>query len=185
MAADIGRERFDGTVAAIRIGIECDRENAVEIAAKRAATGAARARRFHRRHAFAAGERLRIRQQFEEQHAERIDVARGCDGAAEELFGAGVVGSHETGDGCVGGNRIGRQLRDAEVEQLRNAVVGDEHVRRFDVAMNDEIAMRVLHGVAELEEEAQSRVERQRALAAIDVDRRALDVLHREERQAG
>ena len=42
------------------------------------------------------------------------------------------------------------QLRNPEVEQLELALRGDEDVGRFDVPMHDEIAVRVLDGVAKL-----------------------------------
>lgn len=50
--------------------------------------------------------------------------------------------------------------------------------------MNDEVAMRVLHGGANPAEQFQATLERQATLVAVAVDRYALDVLHREPRHA-
>ena len=59
---------------------------------------------------------------------------------------------------CVGFGDIGvgfrfEQLGDAEVEQLHRAVGGHEDVVGLEVAMHDEVLMRVTHGRAHLQEE--------------------------------
>ena len=46
-----------------------------------------------------------------------------------------------------------QQLGDAEVEQLRHAVRGHEDVARLDVAMDDEVLVRILHRAAHPQEQ--------------------------------
>jgi hypothetical protein len=45
------------------------------------------------------------------------------------------------------------QLGDAEVEQLGRAVGGHQHVGRLDVAMDDQVLMRMLDGGADVAKE--------------------------------
>ena len=100
-------------------------------------------------------------EQFVEEHAEGIDVAAGVD---VEPIHLGLLGAHverradhllEAGvDGEVGEPLL-HGLGDAEVDDLghgRAVVQGDEDVRGFEVAVDDPFLMRVLHGVADLDE---------------------------------
>ena len=58
--------------------------------------------------------------------------------------------------------RLGiEELGDAEVEQLDGAVACHQDVRRLEVAVHDQVAMGVLHGVAELQEQLEPRLDRQ------------------------
>src|SRR5262249_32977634 len=70
-------------------------------------------------------------------------------------------------------------LRDAEVEQLHAPVGCDENIRRLEIAMNDEMLMRVADGVAHVLEEREPVVERERSPVAVPGDRHAVDELHR------
>ena len=85
--------------------------------------------------------------------------------------------------GRVAAGRV-EQLADAEIEQHRRAVVAHENVARLDVAMHDQMLMRVLHRAAQLGEEAQASAQIERVLRAEHVHRHAFDVLHREVRHA-
>ena len=76
------------------------------------------------------------------------------------------------------------ELGDAEVEELQRAIVGHQDVRRLEVPVDDEVAVGVLHGVAHVEEEFQSSLDRQATRVAVSVDRFSLDVLHREPGQS-
>ena len=51
---------------------------------------------------------------------------------------------------------LDQQLGDAEVEQLEPALAGDQHVGGLEVAMDHELAVRVLDGAARVLEEAQA-----------------------------
>ncbi len=90
-----------------------------------------RVRRREERHV--AGEQL------QQQAAQRVDVGRGRDGLAEALLGRHVRGG---ADGAVDlgqpGQRPGAaQDRDAEVQHLHQAAVGDHHVAGLDIAVDD------------------------------------------------
>ena len=52
-------------------------------------------------------------------------------------------------------------LCDAEVEQLHRAIIGDEDVRRLEVAVNDGVAVGMLDRLADTAEEAQPLGDRQ------------------------
>ena len=76
---------------------------------------------------------------------------------------------------------------DAEVDDLghRDSVVdGDEDVRGFEVAVNDPLLVRVLHGLTNLQEKLEAFVGRELGLVAILSDRNATDQLHDEVRTA-
>src|SRR5690606_18439395 len=71
-------------------------------------------------------------------------------------------------------------LRDAEVEQLRLTRRGHEDVRRLQVAMDDEVAVRVLDGVANPAEQLDAPPHRNSHALAVRRDGFPVDVLHRE-----
>src|SRR5262249_16948006 len=77
---------------------------------------------------------------------------------------------------------FGEELGDAEIQQLRVPVGRQEDVLGLEVAMHDEIAMRVADGLADLEEELDARPERGSVLAKVGVERLAVDVLENEVR---
>ena len=77
-----------------------------------------------------------------------------------------------------------QQLGDAEIEQLRRAVVGDEDIRGLDVPVHHQIAVRVLHRGADLNEQLEAFANEQGAAVAIAVDGFAVDVLHHQIRRA-
>ena len=77
-----------------------------------------------------------------------------------------------------------QQFCDAEVEQLRRAVAGDENVRGLDVPVHDQIAMRELHRRADADEQLQAFANEQGTAVAVGVDGFAVDVLHHEIRGA-
>ena len=77
------------------------------------------------------------------------------------------------------------QLGNPEVEQLDGrfpvgAVGGDEDVTRLEVAVEDEVLVRVVDGLADGAEEAEALLDGEPALVAVSRDGAALDVLHRE-----
>ena len=101
-------------------------------------------------------------QEFVENHAEGVEVRRRRDGLAAHLLRRGVLRRHRpnarlrqrrpAGAGLVAAEHLGN----AEVEQLELAVLGHEHVRGLEVAMDDEAAVGVLHRAAHLLEQPQA-----------------------------
>jgi hypothetical protein len=76
-----------------------------------------------------------------------------------------------------------RRLGDAEVDDPRRRLpvrLGHEDVGRLEVAVDDAAQVRVLHAVADLRKEREPRPQLESVFLAIAVDRRPVDVLHRE-----
>ena len=91
------------------------------------------------RHGVRREERLVAGEQLTQQAAERVDVRGSRDRLAEALLGRHVRGSADRPvDLGEPGQRAGAlQDRDAEVEHLDQAALGDHHVGRLDVAVHD------------------------------------------------
>src|SRR4030095_1054912 len=70
------------------------------------------------------------------------------------------------------------QFGDSEIEQLRRAVFSHQDVARLEVAVDDQLAMRVLDGGTNVAEEFELLVERKLTPVAIGGDRFARDELH-------
>ena len=122
------------------------------------------------------------RQQLVEQDAQGVDVAGGRHRLTLDLFGARVIGRHHRDHGrgrCQVGLGSGReQLGDAEVDQLRDAVTVDQHVRRLDVAVDHQVLVGILDGRADDPEQRHALRGRRRARGAVLGDRLPLHVLH-------
>ena len=71
-----------------------------------------------------------------------------------------------------------QQLGDAEVEELHRAIGGDENVVGFEIAMDDQMLMRVAHGRTHIAKQPQALANGQFPLLAIPVERFALDQIH-------
>jgi hypothetical protein len=129
------------------------------------------------------------RQHLEQQDAQRVDIRGGRHGLALRLFGARVFGRHHLRPGHRPrgvGRIVGRQqLGDAEVEQAWRAVGGHQDVAGLQVAMDDQVAMGILHGIADLSEQLQALAHAEPLLLTVDVDGHAIDGVHDDERQAG
>jgi hypothetical protein len=109
------------------------------------------------------------------QHAtQAVDVAGAGGRGACDLLGAGVVRRQRGGAGLL----LALQARDAEVQQHGAPVAIDEHVAGLDVAVHDELAVRVADGFADHREQVQHGVQAQLVFAAPGVYGPALDVLH-------
>ena len=102
--------------------------------------------RVHLRQLGVARERDAAGERVEEERAERVDVGARVGLLAADLLGGGEVGRADevAGAGEAGGARGGRVLRQAEVGQVGVllALVGDQHVRRLDVAVDEAAAVR-------------------------------------------
>ena len=72
------------------------------------------------------------------------------------------------------------QFRDAEIEQLDVAVDADEHVRGLEIAVHDQVGMRVRDGREDFEKQAKAGVDIQPVLVAVAIDPLAFDVLEDE-----
>ena len=111
----------------------------------------------------AAGEPVRqaAGEQLVEQHAERVDVGgrgtaspRTCSGLAY----SGVISCRPAPSARASGRRARvEQLGDAEVEQLGRAVGGHQDVGRLEVAVDDQVLVRVLDGRADVTEQLEAR----------------------------
>ena len=98
--------------------------------------------------------------QFEQDHAERPDIAGRGEWLLPQLFGAGVGGRHrgEAGLGAVGRSAIGLQRTgDAEIQQARFAIAAHENVGRLQIAMHDQVLVRGLHARTHLAEQFDAR----------------------------
>ena len=126
-------------------------------------------------------------QELIEQQAERVDVGRERDRLAQELLGARILRRHRPGQrrhrriSLVAGIE---DLGDAEIEQLWLTVRGHQHVPRLEVAVDDVVIVRVLHGVENAQAQAEPLGRAEAMLVRVAIDRNARDVLHDEVRQA-
>ena len=87
--------------------------------------------------------------------------------------------------GC--GTRLAFALQEfgnPEVQQLDFTAGGDQHVRRFDVAMDNQIRMGVRHCGQHIQKQANARLQIELVLVAILIDRRAVNVFEDEIRLA-
>ena len=101
------------------------------------------------------------RQQLEHQHAERIDISRDGDRAAVDLFRRGVLrcqASRAFASQFIVLGRVLEQFRDTEVEQLHVPRLGDEDVRRLEIAVHDQVGMRERDGPAQLQQQSQAGI---------------------------
>ncbi len=134
-------------------------------------------------------ERQTVRQQPIEQHTEGVDVAARVDfvRASAQLFGAHVrQRAHELTVPRMNGQPLhvgAGRARNAEVEDLRLAAFGDEHVGRFEIAVNDAAIVGVLHSVGELDDQGGARGDRQPLRAGVIGQRWTGDELHHEMRR--
>ena len=120
-------------------------------------------------------------EQLEEQHAQGVDVGGGGDLAAGDLLGRGVLRRQR--DAAFARQHRHRcrrrleQLGDAEVEQLDLAVAGHEHVRRLQVAVDDQVGVGVRDRRQDVEEQADARLDAEPLVVAVAIDVLAVDVL--------
>ena len=129
-------------------------------------------------------------EQLVEQHPQRVHVGPRVDVRTRlELLGAHV---RRSADGMLPREVVGdlvqrrrRGLGDTEVDDLRLRVavdLGDQDVRRLEVAVDHSVLVRVLDGQARRTEEPQARARVQLLLDAVFGDGRAVDQLHHEVR---
>ena len=108
-----------------------------------------------------------------------IGSPRTCSGLAYSGVSARKPVASRTADG------VGlEQLRDAEVEQLHDTLLGDEDIPALDVAVDHQVLMDVVHGRAQIAEQIDPLVHAELPHVAIHIDGIAFDVLHDEIRRA-
>ena len=115
------------------------------------------------------------------ERAQRVHVGRRRDGLALELLRArvGRCGRPMARDGA----RRTELAGNPEIQQLDRPIGGDEDVLRLDVAVDDEVAMRVRDAGADLLEECDAFAHREPAVGAVPIDGQSIDVLHHEVEQ--
>ena len=101
-------------------------------------------------------------EQFEQDDAEAVEVAPGVERAELGAEHRELLRRH-VGEGATDQRELGapaelRVFREVEVEQHRTAVVGQQHVRGFQVAVQDAATVRVSQPVGELAGEGQDGV---------------------------
>ncbi len=116
-----------------------------------------------------------------------MDIGRGTDRFAANLFRARIIRRQQplhrgrvVRDECVGPH----EPRDAEVEQARFAVGSDQDVGRLEVAVDDELLVRVLDRVADPAQQVDALADAEPLRIAPAVDRLAVDVFHDQVRMA-
>ena len=177
---DIGRHRESGGLLAVELSCRRLRDTAW---------------RHHDAADDGVGQQVRRHQMLErpppghqlvKHHAQRIDVRGGGQRLAFDLFRAGIGQGQRLGAGGGGGNVnvFVDDSRNAEIQQLRLAIFRYQDIRRLDVAMDDEVAMGVLHRRAHLKEQQHALAQVGPMVFAPGIDALALDVLHRQERLA-
>ena len=108
---------------------------------------------------------------------ERVDVDRRPGLAALELLGRHVGGGAQHRAAAGDARAVGRR-RDAEVDELRDRVVAQQHVGRLDVAVDHPVGVRVVERSAELARHARHPPRAQRAVAQRGRERLTGHVLH-------
>ncbi len=185
MALDVERERCHRRITTTGFGLQCGVDDRLQVAAHgaRQCAGArvARVQQCRGDVARCAGQRDRplradADQQLMQQHAERVDVHRSAHDAAVELFRRGVGWRHPPRRGLRRRRRVVEHARDAEVEQLHLAVVVDQDVAGLEVAVDHQVAVRVLDRRADVEKQPQARRHAESPGIAPAVDRQPVDV---------
>ena len=144
--------------------------------------------RVHLRQLGVARERDAAGQRMEEDAAERVDVGARVGLLAADLLGGGEVRRADelprAGD-PAGGRRVLGQPEVGEVRVLL-ALLGDQHVRRLDVAVDQAAAVGGVERRADLPDDADRALRRQAAARRVDERAQvgALDEAHREVQHA-
>ena len=134
------------------------------------------------------------RQQFVEQHSERVDVAAGVHvhAAQADLLGAGISRRAdellELGEQRLVGKARTDGLGDAKINYFRRGHpihFGHQHVGRFDIPVDDAFVMGVLDGAADLNKEPQPLGGGQLVLIAVVGDPHPAHQFHDEVGSAG
>ncbi len=126
-------------------------------------------------------------QQLVEQDAQRVDVGGRGNRAAGHLLGRRVARRQHRAALLRQPRRVlvVHQLRDAEIQELHRPGMVNQHIRRFQIAMHDQVGVRVRHRRQHIEEQAHAARDRQPPFVAVHVNVIALDELEHEVGLAG
>ena len=127
-------------------------------------------------------------QQHVEKHTQRVDVRGGGDLSVGKLLRCRVLrGERRTrfarerarrGDARIAQLRVSvEQFGNPEIEQLDLASDADEHIRRFDVSVHDQVCVGVGDGLQHVEEETDARLDFEPQLVAMAIDGLPVDML--------
>ncbi len=201
IAPDVFRERIGGGIAFGGCFLQRLDDNRVEVAAKglyqllrgRHATGGRGFRLEDRLFERATGVAFEAigslaDQHFVEHYPQRVDVGGGGNRPAGNLLRSCVLGCHGLAAELCQFGRSGalflQQFRDSEIQQVDVASCGHQDVGGLQVAMNDQVGVRVLDCAQDLLKELQPLANRQPVRVAVGGERRAVDVLQGEVRLA-
>ena len=110
--------------------------------------------------------------QLVEHDAQRIDVAGDADRLAGDLLGCGI-GGRQAPAGDLGQLMVGllagvvEQAGDAEVQQLGRAALVEHHIAGLEVAVHDQLGVRMLDGACHLDQQLHACRQRQLLLAHV------------------
>src|SRR5512138_107657 len=126
-------------------------------------------------------------EQQPQQQPERVAVARCRDLVSLELFGRCELrcerGADLTGQSCLLDLGLSvQQLCDAKVQQLHSPGGGDEHIRRLQITVDDQVRVRMCDSVQYMQEQANPLFDRQSMLIAVSVNRHPCAVFEHQER---
>ncbi len=123
-------------------------------------------------------------EQLVQHRAERVDVRGRGHALAAHLFRRGVLRRHHAPVRerrfRIRGALVAEQLRDAEVQQLHDAGIGDEDVRGLEVAVHEQILVRVHDRAEHLLHERETGGHAELEVVAVAIERPSRDVLHGE-----
>ncbi len=153
--------------------------NAVECARKPGRLGRQRSLNHLGRVCAVEGRRISAHQQSVHQNAKSIDIGCSGEGRALELLRCSVARRHgalTVDRQCDLVSVILQQLRNAEIQEFDGAVRRDQDVVGLDVAMNDQLTMRLHHARHDVGQELQALVDVEPVEVAVFVNRHAIDI---------
>ena len=136
---------------------------------------------------FVQGRRTGTGEQFVQHDTQRIHIAARIDGGR---IGASLLGTHVIRRACALNAVTGQGSRhcggNTEIDDLRYRLaihLIHQQVAGFEVTMDHTLVVGMLHAMADVDEQGDALVQRQRMFFAIARHRRAVDELHGEVRE--
>ena len=119
------------------------------------------------------------RQHFVEDHPQGKNIAEGVHQFAAKLLRTRIARSEQSELSYLS-TGIAQHFGGAKIEQLHRAVRGHQDVRGFQIAVNNQVPVRKLHGLAHLKKQPDAPLHGQFEFGAVPIEELALDVVHRE-----